>query len=334
MADIDQGLNEFAINRTDVLAARDRLRSRVHATPILRSDYLDRRLKLSMHFKAEHLQHTGSFKFRGAMNAVRLLKKSGFEGTICTHSSGNHGAALARAGRLEGYAVTVVMPEGANRLKVQSVVDEGGEIIWCAATNSARLKAVESLQRSSGAHLVPPFDDDRIIAGQGSAALELLEVCADLDVLLVPVGGGGLLAGSLLAAEGVRVYGVEPLLADDTARSFESGIRCGFDQSLTICDGLRASVGMRTFKIIQRDVAGILTVTEEAVTRATAQLWRDLKSWVEPSAATVLAAANTYRSKFEGLKVGAILSGGNVDFSALQKAPYQRWLSDELSLRA
>ncbi|MGA1103144.1 MAG: threonine ammonia-lyase [Pseudomonadales bacterium] len=334
MGDVDQGLIGVVMNRTDVVSARERLRSSVHATPVLRSEYLDRRLKLSLHFKAEHLQHTGSFKFRGAMNAVNLLKTSGFEGTICTHSSGNHGAALARAGRLAGYAVTVVMPMGANRLKAQSVVDEGGEIIWCAASNAARLEAVEALQRASNAHLVPPFDDDRIIAGQGTAALELLEVCADLDVLLVPVGGGGLLAGSLLAAEGVSVYGVEPALADDTARSVESGIRCGIDQSMTICDGLRASVGMRPFEMIHRDVAGILTVTEEAVTRATAQLWRDLKSWVEPSAATVLAAVNTYRDKFEGQKVGAILSGGNVDFSALQKAPYQRWLSDELSSRA
>ena len=319
------------LSKLSVLEAAGRLSSHTVSTPVLTSSAIDRSYQTSLFFKGEHLQHTGSFKFRGAMNAALLAREAGEVGTLCTHSSGNHGAALAEAGRILGFDVKVVMPRGANAIKVNAVRRAGGEVIWCAASNQAREEKVAQIQRQYAAVLVPPFDDERVIAGQGTATLELLDTVEQLDAILVPVGGGGLLGGALLASEGVKVIGVEPDLANDTWRSFKSGERCGIDYSLTICDGLRASVGVRNFELIRRQASDILTVSEEAIVRATAQFWRDAKSFVEPSAAIVLAAVFENREMFRNQRIGAIVSGGNVDLSALQKPPYDRWMASEMA---
>ena len=212
----------------------------------------------------------------------RCLRKRQVRWVPRTHSSGNHGAALAEAGRILGFDVKVVMPKGANAIKVNAVRRAGGEVVWCAASNQAREEKVAQIQRQYAAVLVPPFDDERVIAGQGTATLELLDTVEQLDAVLVPVGGGGLLGGALLASEGVKVIGVEPDLANDTAL-FKSGERYGIDYSLTICDGLRASVGVRNFELIRRQASDILTVSEEAIVRPPLSFGETLRASLSPA---------------------------------------------------
>jgi len=305
----------------DVRAAAERIAGGVHRTPVATSATLDRLVGASFHFKCENLQKAGAFKSRGAVNTVRSLPEEEAERGVLTHSSGNHGAALARAARLRGIPAWVVMPEGAPRVKREAVAGYGAEIVSCAPTQESRETTAERVLQETGAAFVHPYDDPRVIAGQGTAALELLEDVSDLDLLLVPVGGGGLAAGSALAASGLapgcRVVAVEPAGADDTWRSFQAGKRQPLGTVRTIADGLRTRVGVRTFPILKRLLDDVVTVDDEAIVHAMRWIWERMKLVVEPSGAVPLAAVLDGRVEVAGRKVGVILSGGNVDLDAL-----------------
>lgn len=310
------------IGPAEVVAARERILPFVHATPVLTSARLDERCGARLFFKAENLQKIGAFKARGAHNAVFSFGAEEIAHGVVTHSSGNHAAALALAARNRGVPAFVVMPENAPRSKVESVRRLGGHITFCPSTIAAREAAADEIRLKTRAVLVHPFDDWRVIAGQGTAALELLESVPDLDAIVVPVGGGGLLSGTALAGltYGVPVYGVEPAAADDAARSFRSGRRETAPLSATVADGLRVSLGARPFAVIRRHVADIITVDEDAIVAAMRLVWEILKVVIEPSAAVPLAGLLDGRPALAGKRVGVIFSGGNVD---LDRLPWQ-----------
>lgn len=305
----------------DVREAAARITGGVHRTPVATSETLDRQLGASVFFKCENLQKAGAFKSRGALNTVLSLTDDEAAHGVLTHSSGNHGAALARAARQRGIPAWVVMPEGAPRVKRDAVAAYGAEIVWCAATQEAREATAARIQEETGATFVHPYEDPRVIAGQGTAALELFQEEPDLDFLLLPVGGGGLAAGSALAAEGLapgcKVVAVEPAGADDTWRSFQAGKRQPLGEVRTIADGLRTRAGVRTFPILRRLLHDVVTVDDEAIVRAMRWIWERMKLVVEPSGAVPLAALLEGKLDVAGKKVGVILSGGNVDLDSL-----------------
>ncbi|GAB4187060.1 MAG: pyridoxal-phosphate dependent enzyme [Wenzhouxiangellaceae bacterium] len=302
----------------DVLAAARILQELVHVTPVFDSSLLNRHCGCQLLFKAEHLQKTGAFKYRGASYAVHALA-NGIKG-VATHSSGNHGAALCAAAARRGLAARVIMPENAVASKIAAVRAYGGEITFCAPTQAAR-EAGLAEWTERGWIAIPPYDDARIIAGQGTAALELIHHQAEIDILVTPLGGGGLLAGSALAARTVNapieVIGAEPLGADDTYRSLQNGARVTDHHPDTIADGLRALVGELNLTVIKAQVADVIRVREATIIEAMRLLWLHLKQVVEPSAATALAAVLEQPERFAGRRVGIILSGGNVDLTAL-----------------
>lgn len=302
---------------TSAEAARD-LSGRVRRTPVLVDAALDASIGATLFFKAEHLQHTGSFKFRGASFAVGRLP-AGTSG-VATHSSGNHGAALAAAAAAHGLSADIVMPENAVHTKVEAVRANGGTVHFCAANQAAREAGLaEWVER--GRVAIPPYDHDDIIAGQGTVALELLDQVEQLDVLVAPIGGGGLLAGIARAvadcAQDVEVIGAEPAGADDAARSRAAGRRVDDHRPETIADGLRALVGTRNLSILDDLDVSILTVSEEAIRAAMAQLWKNLRQVIEPSGAVAMAAVAAHPERFRGRRVGIVLSGGNLDVDAL-----------------
>ena len=305
----------------DVLAAAARIAAHAHATPVLVSRALDKHAGARLAFKCEHLQRIGAFKFRGACNAVWMLDAASALRGVVTHSSGNHGAALALAAGGRGIACHVVVPNGAVQAKLAAIQHYGAVLHRCAPNIQAREVMCAHVQAETGASVVHPYADARVIAGQGTAALELLTAHPDLDALVVPVGGGGLAAGTALAMQALaprcRLYLAEPAGADDTARSFARG---ALDHDLTpdtICDGLRGTLGAINFEILQAANAQVLTVTDAQTIAAMRLLWSRTKQLVEPSSATALAAVLAYRQHFEGRKVGLVLSGGNVDLDAL-----------------
>lgn len=305
----------------DVRRAAERIAGGVHRTPVLTSATLDRAVGACCHFKCENLQKAGAFKSRGAVNTVLSLSEDEAAHGVLTHSSGNHGAALARAARLRGIPAWVVMPDNAPRVKREAVAGYGAEIVPCAPTQEARETTAARVVDETGATFVHPYDDPRVIAGQGTAALELLEDLPDLDLLLVPVGGGGLAAGSALAASclapSCRTVAVEPTGADDAYRSFRSGRREPMKEANTIADGLRMRVGELTFPLLQRHLHDVVTVDDESIVRAMRWIWERMKLVVEPSGAVPLAAVLEGRVEVAGKKVGLILSGGNVDLDRL-----------------
>lgn len=288
-------------------------------TPVLTSAALDEKCGARLFFKCENFQKTGAFKARGAHNAVFALSEEEAARGVVTHSSGNHGAALALAARTRGIPATVVIPEGAAAPKVESVRRFGARIVLCAPTLAAREAEAARLQAETGAAFVHPSNDARVIAGQGTAALELLEQEPGIDTLVAPVGGGGVLSGTALAASGagrpILVYGAEPAGADDAARSLAEGRLLPQLHPRTVADGLRSSLGDLTFAIIQAHAAGILTVTEDEILAAMRELWSVLKIVVEPSSAVAYAAVAANPNKFRGRRVGIILTGGNVDLA-------------------
>lgn len=303
-----------------VRAAADRISAVVERTPVLRSDTLDTLAGARLYLKCEHLQKTGAFKARGASNAVFGLPDDDAKRGVATHSSGNHGAALAWAARLRGIPAHVVVPANANRAKRANIARYGARVVLCEPTLAARESTLAAVIAETGANAVPPYDDARVIAGQGTAALELLEDSGGLDDVLAPVGGGGLLSGAAIAAHGldaaIRVYGAEPLGADDAARSLAAGTRLPQTDPRTMADGLRTSLGELNFTILRREVEGIITVTEAEIAAATRFLWEICKQLVEPSSAVVLAAVLAQPARFAGRRVGLVLSGGNVDLDA------------------
>jgi threonine dehydratase len=305
--------------------ARVRIAGKVHLTPVLTSATLDALAGARLFFKCENLQKCGAFKARGATNAVFALPESAARRGVATHSSGNHAAALARAAHLRGVRAYVVMPENTAAPKRAAVARYGAEITWCAPTLAARESTVREVIAATGATLVHPYDDLAVMAGQGTAAMELLEQVPDLEVLLCPVGGGGLLSGTAVAAKalkaGIRVVGVEPAGADDAARSLRAGHIIPSTDPVTIADGLRSSLGERPFAEIRRRVDDIVTVSEEAIVTAMRRLWEVLKIVVEPSGAVPYAALLAPGAPLRATRIGIVLSGGNVDLDRLPWSP-------------
>ena len=302
---------------TDIQAARDRIRQQVHQTPVLTSNTLNQMTDAEVFLKAENFQKGGAFKIRGATNAISLLSDKEAPKGVATHSSGNHAQALALAARERGIPAFIVMPSNAPTAKRSAVEAYGGQITFCEPTLEARENTLDQVVKRTGATFIHPYDDPGIIAGQGTAALELLEEVADLDIILAPVGGGGLLSGTILAAKGirasVRVMGVEPELADDAYRSLKEGKRLPPNPPKTIADGLRTALGALNFSIIRDGVEEIILVSDQQILEAMRMLWERVKIVVEPSGAVPLAAAMHEQKRFAGLKIGLILSGGNVD---------------------
>ncbi len=312
----------------DVVDAHDRLRGHVARTPVLGSPRFDERVGRRVVFKCENLQHAGAFKFRGASNALLQLEAARATASgagagarvVATHSSGNHGAALARAAAAIGWRCIVVVPHDANPVKTAAIRAAGAELVTCEPGLAPREAALAEVVARTGAEVVHPFDDSRVIAGQGTAAMELLADHPDLDVLTAPVGGGGLLAGSALAVRGMlpscRVVGAEPEVADDAARSFHGGVRVGMPGSPpTIADGLRGSIGVRPYALFRRHVDDVVTVSERAIVEAMRIALEDLRMLVEPSSAVPIAALIAGLVGAPGQRIGVIVSGGNVDLS-------------------
>jgi len=304
-----------------IRAAAARIAPHVHRTPVLTSSSIDAEVGARLFFKCENLQKIGAFKARGATNAVFALAPELAARGVVTHSSGNHGAALAFAARRRGIPAWVVMPENAPRVKIANVAREGATIRFCAPTVAAREAACAEVERESGATLIHPFDHVDVIAGQGTAALELLEAVPDLDAVVAPCGGGGLLSGTAIAvralAPAVRVFGAEPANADDAARSLASGRVEPLAPTTTIADGLRTTLATRTLVALRAHVEAIGTCSEETIVRAMRLTWERMKIVVEASSAVPLACLLEGSLALRGTRVGVVLSGGNVDLDAL-----------------
>ena len=308
-----------------IRTAQRRIAPHIHRTPVLTSSSLDALAGARLFFKCENLQKTGSFKIRGASNAIFSLSDAEAARGVVTHSSGNHAAAVAFAAKRRGIPAWIVMPSNAPLVKRRAVEGYGGQITFCEPTLAAREVAAEEIIRRTGAMMIHPYDDDRIIAGQATAAFELLEEVPDLDFVIAPVSGGGLLSGTALAARAlrpaIRVIGCEPKNADDAFRSLRAGRLLPADHADTIADGLRASLSERTFAILKRHVEQIALVSEEEIIAATRAVWEFMKLVIEPSSAVAVAPLLNgilrYPGSAPGQKVGIILSGGNVDLAAL-----------------
>ena len=301
--------------------AAARIAPHARVTPVLRSAALDALAGAELHFKGEHLQRGGAFKFRGACNAVWSLDDETAARGVVTHSSGNHGNALALAAATRGITAHVVVPEGAVRAKLEAIERAGAILHRCAPTQAAREAMCAEVQRATGAELVHPYADTRVMAGQGTLALELLQQTPGLDTLITPVGGGGLASGVAIAAHAINpalsLFGAEPLGADDAAQSLAHGTRVTTVVPDTICDGLRALVGERNLDALRTHRVELITVSDAETIAAMKLLWSELKQVVEVSSATVLAAILKQRERFAGRRVGVVLTGGNVDLDAL-----------------
>ncbi|MER2176332.1 MAG: pyridoxal-phosphate dependent enzyme [Stenotrophomonas maltophilia] len=304
----------------DVLAAAARIAAHACVTPVLRSRTLDAMTGATIFFKAEHLQRSGAFKFRGACNAVWALDDDQARRGVVTHSSGNHGAALALAARTRGIACHVIVPEGAVAAKLANIGRHGATLWRCDASIAAREAMCAQVQAETGATLVHPYTDAQVIAGQGTVALELLHASEGLDMMVVPVGGGGLASGTRLALQAVApatgLVLAEPLGAADTARSLAAGERRIDFTPDTVCDGLRGTLGKPNFALLH-GAAQVITVADDATIAAMRLIWQVLKQVVEPSSAIALAAILAEPARFAGKRVGVVLSGGNVDLDAL-----------------
>ena len=307
----------------EIELAHKRIRHLIHRTPILTNKSLNELSGAKLYFKCENFQKVGAFKIRGATNTVEQISQTEIEKGVATTSSGNHGAALSMAVTRRGGKTKVVMPNNTPKIKVNNVERNGGIVVWCEPEQSSRESVLADLVEQTGAIVVHPYNDERIVAGQGTCAKELMEDEPNLDMIVCPVSGGGLLGGTLLAAKGINskiiVYGAEPSEADDAYRSLKSG-KIETNKSIdTICDGLRAQLGTVPFPIIQEFVDGIITVTEEEIISAMRMIWERMKIIVEPSSAITLGGLLKKPAIFKGKRVGLIISGGNVD---LEKLPW------------
>ena len=313
------------VTLTDILQAAERIQPHAHRTPILTCESLNQKVGAQVYLKCENLQKVGAFKFRGACNAVYSLSDEDAERGVCTHSSGNHAQALALAARMRGIPAYIVMPDNAPQVKKDAVAGYGGQISFCAPTLEAREATLRRVYEQIGANVVHPYNDERVIAGQGTAAVELLDSVPELDAVIAPVGGGGLLSGTSIAANGIkpgiRVIAAEPEMADDAWRSMKEGRIIPSQNPKTIADGLLTSLGTLTFPIIQQNVEQIVTVSEQGIIEAMKFVWERAKIVIEPSAAVAVGVLWEKKIDLRGLKVGIILSGGNVD---LNKLPWQQ----------
>ena len=306
---------------SDIEAAATRIAPHAHVTPVLHSTSLDELAGCRLYFKCENLQRAGAFKFRGACNAVWSLSDAAARNGVVTHSSGNHGAALALAARTRGIACHVVVPEGAVATKVAAIARYGATVHTCAPTLAARDALAAAVQRDTGATLVHPYTDERVIAGQGTAARELLRDEPELDTLVAPIGGGGLIGGSAIAARAMRpqihIFAAEPDGAAEAHASLQRGERVTELKPETIADGLRAVLGAINFDLLRQHAVRIVLASDAEIVAAMRLIWERLKLVVEPSSAVTLAAILRQRETFAGRRVGVILSGGNVDLDRL-----------------
>jgi threonine dehydratase len=308
---------------SDIQSAHRRIKPFIHCTPVLTSRQLNRIFECDLYFKCENFQKVGAFKFRGATNAVLSLSEDQKKHGVVTHSSGNHAAALALAAGMNGIKAFIVMPENAPSVKKEAVAGYGAEITFCKPTLQAREETCRTIMEKEGATLIHPYDNFNVICGQGTASLELLEEKSDLDIIVAPVGGGGLLSGTSTCTKGmndkIKVIGAEPLNANDAWKSFKTGILTPSVNPLTIADGLLTSLSELTFSIVCKNVDDIFTATEESIISSMKLVWERMKIIIEPSSATVLAVIKENRDFFRGKKIGLIISGGNVD---LKKLPF------------
>ena len=311
----------MALGLETIHAAHERIRPYIHRTPVLTSSRLDAASGASLFFKCENFQKIGAFKARGATNAVFSLDDAIAKHGVATHSSGNHGAAVARAAKLRGIPAHVVMPSNSAKVKVRTVESYDAHVVFCEPIEESRESTCAEVIKKTGATLIHSFENEHVIAGQGTAAVELLEDFPNLDLVMCPVGGGGLLSGTALAAKTIRpeikVIAVEPANADDAAQSFRVGRRIVTEKKFTIADGLRTNIGEPNFAIIQRCVDDVVTVSEEAIIVAMRTIWETMKIIIEPSAAVPYAAIMENNIDVRGKRAGIILTGGNVDLDGL-----------------
>jgi threonine dehydratase len=309
-------------------AAAERIRHYIHRTPVMTSDSINNMLGASIFFKCENFQKVGAFKSRGACNAVFSLSENEVVKGVATHSSGNHAQALARAALIRGCKAYIVMPETAARVKVEAVKGYGGEIFFCKPTLESREETLQEIVEKTGATEVHPYNDYRVITGQATATRELFEETGPLDVIMAPVGGGGLLSGTALATSYIspstKVIAAEPAHADDAYRSFTTKTLVPSVNPQTIADGLLTSLGSLTFPIILEHVDRIITVSEETIIQAMLLTWERMKIIIEPSSAVPLAALMENQEDFQGKKIGIIISGGNVSFDKLPWLTHSR----------
>lgn len=305
----------------DIHEATQRIKPYIHRTPVLTNQSLNQKVGANVFMKCENLQKIGAFKFRGASNAVWSLTDEEAQRGVCTHSSGNHAQALALAARMRGIPAYIVMPNNAPQVKKDAVAGYGGQITYCEPTLEARESTLEKIKNETGATMLHPYNNEKVIAGQGTATLELLEEIPNLDVIIAPIGGGGLISGTSIAAtetkKGIRVIGAEPEMADDAFRSMIAGKIMPSMNPNSIADGLLSSLGSLTFPIIQERVEQIVTVSESAMIESMKFIWERAKIIIEPSSATVIAVLWEKKIDLSGLNVGVILSGGNVDLGKL-----------------
>ena len=305
----------------DIQEAHNRIQPFIHRTPVLSSSGINEMFNCEISFKCENFQKVGAFKFRGATNAVRQLNDNESSNGVATHSSGNHAAALALAAKQLGVPAYIVMPENAPDIKKKAVQGYGAEITYCKPTLQAREETLEVVQKRTGATFIHPYDNFNVICGQGTAAKELLEDVSGLNIVMAPIGGGGLMSGTLISAKSmnpeIKVYGAEPLNADDAYRSFNKGELILAGPPNTIADGLLTSLSPFTFQIIKQNINEIFTAKEDNIVLAMRIIWERMKIIVEPSSAVPLASIIENQELFKGKKVGIIVSGGNVDLNNL-----------------
>jgi len=309
------------IELSEIRSARLRIKPFIHQTPVLTSLSLNKMIESELYFKCENFQKSGSFKIRGAANTVLQLNNQELGKGVVTASSGNHGAALSMVASRLGITPIVVMPNNAPKVKVDNVKRNGGKVVWCEPNQVSRDKILDDIMKQSNSILVHPYNDKRIIEGQSTVTLEFLEQCPDLEIIVSPVSGGGLLSGTICSVKNlnktIKIYGAEPKEADDAYRSIKSGTIQVNHSTNTICDGLRAQIGTITFPIIKDNVEDILTIEEQDIIDSMELIWETMKIIVEPSCAITLAAILKNKRIFQGMKVGLIISGGNVDLKNL-----------------
>jgi threonine dehydratase len=309
------------LDLTAIRTAHERIRPYIHRTPVLTSERLDAASDASLFFKCENFQKVGAFKARGATNAVFALDDETAQRGVATHSSGNHAAALSRAAKLRGIAAHIVMPSNSPKVKVRAVEGYGGRIVFCEPNQRAREETCARVISETGATLIHPFENEDVMAGQGTIAVELLEDVPELDFVLCPVGGGGVLSGVAVAAKalrpGIQVIATEPAGADDAAQSFHQHRLVYQEKKETIADGLRTNLGAPNFALLQHYVDDVVTVSEEGIVAAMRAIWETMKIVVEPSGAVPYAAIIERKIDCRSKRVAMILTGGNVDLDAL-----------------
>lgn len=306
---------------SDIKRAHEVIKPHAHLTPVFRSEHVNKRTGADVFFKCENFQKVGAFKFRGACNAVLTLSDEEAKKGVATHSSGNHAQALALSAKIKGVPAFVVMPDNAPKVKVEAVKGYGAEITFCESNLESRESTLKEVVARTGATIIHPYNDSRIITGQGTSALEFLQTNPDLDMILTPVGGGGLLSGTALASKSInpeiQVIGTEPEQADDAYKSFKAGELIPVYSTNTIADGLRTSLGELPYSIIKTHVDDIVTVSESSIKEAMRYIWERMNIIIEPSCAVPVAAVFEHKVDVKGKKVGIIITGGNVDLGNL-----------------